>query len=152
MEDTATGPAFEISLTEVKRSIVIGVFRIIGWRLFLQWDRKNKNTGANKKVSGFVGLWCLSDYWVASLPPMGPEKQEHRSKQKGNSSFPSVKSFVRFDSDTRKSGVGDSRGVRAFPWKCPKAPDEGRERRQSAGSEDEVDETRFKGVSLGHGE
>ncbi|KAJ1106785.1 hypothetical protein NDU88_004183 [Pleurodeles waltl] len=36
------------------------VFRIVGWRLFLQWDRKNKNTGAHKKVSGFVGLWyCL---------------------------------------------------------------------------------------------
>ncbi|KAJ1117835.1 hypothetical protein NDU88_006031 [Pleurodeles waltl] len=37
------------------RSKQKGALRIIGWRLFLQWDRKNKNTGANKKVSGFVG-------------------------------------------------------------------------------------------------
>ncbi|KAJ1194176.1 hypothetical protein NDU88_003471 [Pleurodeles waltl] len=42
---------------------------------FPQWNRKNKNTGANKKVScGLLGRL---------LSPVEPEKQEHRSKQKG---------------------------------------------------------------------
>ncbi|KAJ1205988.1 hypothetical protein NDU88_001406 [Pleurodeles waltl] len=43
------------------------VFRIVGWRLFLQWDRKKQEHRSTQKG--------LSDCWVASLPPVGPEKQ-----------------------------------------------------------------------------
>ncbi|KAJ1131978.1 hypothetical protein NDU88_010308 [Pleurodeles waltl] len=54
------------------------VFRTVGWCLFLQGNRKNKNTGAHKKVSGFVGpRFCL----VGERAGVGKESGGFMSEQ-----------------------------------------------------------------------